>query len=188
MDLLGMEGGHSSSTAESISTTLHATSLFSLSILSKTNFLKIPKNIQKIPKKLWETTRSIFRMFLPQHVLKEKGKKTGKFSKWISFIWPTPLYRANMQGCYFPLLTDSSFSSLIQPSWPSSHLSSFLLFSYLVHRLKLYISARFLEHLNKCLQLTIQHLIYHLFFVVVSCIVILLLCLTQLQMIQSCVR
>lgn len=171
---------------------LYTLPLFSLLVL----FLKQMKKFQKMSiGKLWETTRSIFRMSLPQHVLKEKGKKTdeswSKFSKWISYHFPSdgPPYfiwqicRAVISPCSQVLLFQVSHS-LLDPA----HISMILLFSYLVHMLKLYISAKFLEHLNKCLQLTIQHLIYHLFFVVVSCIVILLLCLTQLQMIQSCVR
>lgn len=92
--------------------------------------------------------KSIFTMSLSK---REKGKKEEKswfqLSKWISYHFLSMSYPTST-GCYFSFAHRFLFfqvsSSLLDPA----HISVTLLFSYLVHMLKLYISAKFLEHLK----------------------------------------
>ena len=62
-----------------------------------------------------------------------------------------PIHMANIRSCYFPFAHRFLSFPLIQipPSLlDSAHISGILLFSYLVHMLELFLSAKFLEHLK----------------------------------------
>lgn len=98
--------------------------------------------------------RSILTISLPLLALKEKKVRRKRNSNspneypTTSFQWPIPLQLANIQGCHFPSAHWFLFFQVSPSLLDPADISVILLFSYLVHMLKLYISAIFLEHLK----------------------------------------